>query len=187
MAITNAFREAVSAGNLQRVRIMMKDSLLLDPTFKSYNEMESAAGSLVDLYEPHDGRPFIQDKSEWNDDYMNELRVQVISNFSHERIRHLQDVIRHLRPVSEPVHRPSSASSGSEPKHRVTYEEQKRRDQESGSYIGAKVATGAVVGAAAGAAIAAVASVTTAGIAGAAAAGAFVGGTAVYVVVNKER
>lgn len=189
MAVTNAFHEAVSAGNLRRVRIMMKDSLLLDPTFKTFRDMEATAKSLSDLYEPHDGREFKLDKSEWNDDYMNDLQVQVISNFSRKRVQHLQDVVRYLRPMPEPAHRPASSSSRPEyhePQHKVTYEEQKRRDQESGAYIGAKVATGAVVGAAAGAGIAIVASVTTMGVVGAAAAGAVIGGTTVYVVTNKE-
>lgn len=190
MSVTNAFHEAVSAGNLRRVRIMMKDSLLLDPTFKTFREMESAAKSLVDLYESHDSREFKLDKSEWNDDYMDNLLVQVISNFSRERVQHLQDVVRYLRPVPEPAHRPAASSSQPEyhePKHKVTYAEQKRRDQESGAYIGAKVATGAIVGAAAGAGIAAIASVTTIGVAGAAAAGAVIGGAAVYVATSKER
>lgn len=189
MAITNAFHKAVSNGDLQLVRIMMKDSLLLDPTFKTFRDMETAAKSLTDLYEPHDGRELKLDKNEWNDDYMNDLLVQAISNFSHERVQHLQDVVRYLRPVPEPARHTSASSQPEyhEPKHKVTYEEQKRRDQESGAYIGAKVATGAVVGAAAGAGIAVVASVTTMGVVGAAAAGAVIGGTAVYVVTNKER
>ena len=189
MAVTNAFHEAVSAGNLRRVRIMMKDSLLLDSTFRTFKEMEAAAKSLPGLYEPHDGREFKLDKSEWNDDYMNDMQVQVISNFSHERVQHLQDVVRYLRPAPEPTHRPSTASSRSEyhePQHKVSYEEQKRRDQESGAYIGTKIAAGAVVGAAAGATIATVASVTTIGIVGAAAVGAVAGGAAVYVITNKE-
>lgn len=161
--------------------------------------MESEAKSIPGLYEPHDGRAFKLDKEEWTDDYLNELRVQVISNFSHERLQHLQDVIRHLRPVPEPARQ---LSSGSEPRRNVTYAEQKRRDQENGSYIGPKVATGAVIGAAAGVAIVAVASVATAGVAdaaaasaasitaakvaGAAAAGGAIGGAVTYVISNKE-
>lgn len=186
MALTNAFNEAVAAGNLRMVRIMMKDSLLLDLTFKTFKDMETAASSLSGLYEPHDGREFKLDTADWTDDYMNDLMVQVISNFSHERVQHLQDVIRYLRPAPEPVHRPAPSSQPEyhEPKGKVTYEEQKRRDQENGAYIGAKIAAGAVVGAAAGATIAAVASVTAAGVAGAAAVGAVAGGAAVYVITK---
>ena len=43
MALTNAFREAVKTGNVRRIRIMMKDSLLTDPTFQHLKEMEQAA------------------------------------------------------------------------------------------------------------------------------------------------
>jgi len=186
MALTNAFHEAVAAGNLRMVRIMMKDSLLLDLTFKTFKDMELAASSLSGLYEPHDGRELKLDKADWNDDYMNDLMVQSISNFSRERVQHLQDVIRYLRPAPEPVHRPTPYSQPEhhERKHKVSYEEQKRRDQENGSYIGAKIAAGAVVGAAAGATVAAVASVTAAGVAGAAAVGAVAGGAAAFVLTK---
>jgi hypothetical protein len=175
------------------VRIMMKDSLLLDLTFTTFREMESAASTLPGLYEPHDGRELKSDVGAWNDDYMNDLMVQVISNFSRERVQHLQDVIRYLRPLPEPTRRTehtsdtSSRSAEHKPQSTVSYEEQKRRDQQNGTYLGAKIATGAVVGAAAGAAIAGLASVTTAGIAGAATIGAFAGGIAVYAYNSKER
>ena len=190
MALTSAFHEAVAAGNLRRVRIMMTDSLLLDLTFKTFKEMENAASGLSGLYEPHDGRELKSDMGAWNDEYMNDLMVQVISNFSHERVQHLQDVIRRLRPAPEPVRRPaSSASSRSEhhePQYKISYEKQKRRDQQNGTYLGTKVAQGAAVGALAGTAVAALASVTAPGIAGAAAVGAVAGGSAVYFI-NKER
>jgi hypothetical protein len=97
MALTNSFYKAVEDKDLQMIRIMMKDSLLYDRSFKTFKEMEKAASSLS-LYEPHDGREFKMDKKDWNDDYMNELMVEVISNFSHERVQHLQEVVRYLRP-----------------------------------------------------------------------------------------
>jgi len=34
MALTNSFYEAVKAGNVRRLRIMMEDSLLVDPSFQ---------------------------------------------------------------------------------------------------------------------------------------------------------
>ena len=101
MALTNAFREAVKTGNVRRIRIMMKDSLLTDPTFQHLKEMEQAASSIQGLYDPHDGKEFEQNVQKWNDDYMNRQMVRVVSNFSHERIAHLKEVVRYLRPVSE--------------------------------------------------------------------------------------
>ena len=36
MSLTNTFKEAVKSGNIQRIRIMMKNSLLVDPTFREF-------------------------------------------------------------------------------------------------------------------------------------------------------
>lgn len=58
MALTNAFYEAVQSGNVRRVRIMMQDSLLIDPTFAEFNAMEKAASSMKGLYDKHDGKEF---------------------------------------------------------------------------------------------------------------------------------
>lgn len=62
MALTNAFYEAVSSGLIRRVRIMMKDSLWVDPTFAEFEDMEKVASKLNGLYDKHDGRPFNKNK-----------------------------------------------------------------------------------------------------------------------------
>lgn len=99
--LTDAFYDAVKTNKKLRVRIMMKDSLLVDPSFKQFATMESVANSSIkDLYDKHDGDKFITDKSKWDDDYMNKLMVQIVNNFSHERINHLKDVVRYLRPIN---------------------------------------------------------------------------------------
>ena len=51
MALTNAFYEAVQSGNVRRVRIMMQDSLLVDPTFSEFNAMEKVAAAMTGLYD----------------------------------------------------------------------------------------------------------------------------------------
>ena len=179
MALTNAFYEAVKSGNVSRVRIMMKNSLLVDTTFRDFNAMEKEASSMVGLYDEHDGKELIDDRSQWNDDYMDKMMVKVMSNFSHERLEHLKDVVRYLRPVEKTVKPPERTytyeRTGS------SYQEQKRRDQQNGDYLGAKVAAGAVAGAVVGGVVASVAGVT---VVGGAVAGAVVGGVAVTVTVN---
>ena len=98
--LTNAFYEAVRSGDVLRVRIMMHDSLLVDPTFAEFNSMEKAASSMTGLYDEHDGKEFVEDRNLWNDDYMNKVMVKVLYNFSHERIDHLKEVVRYLHPPS---------------------------------------------------------------------------------------
>ena len=102
MPLTNAFHRAVESNNVLRIRIMMEDSLLVDPSFKEFNEMKKAAAGVKGLWDEHDGgKEFITDKSKWNDDYMGEVMVKVVSNFSHERINHLKEVVRYLRPTDK--------------------------------------------------------------------------------------
>lgn len=173
MALTKAFYEAVSENDVLGIRIMMKDSLLVDPTFKEFNEMEKETASIKRLYDEHDGNAFNNNKETWNDEYMNILMVQVVENFSHERIKHLKEVVRYLRPVKENTK--TTQSSGNvkyssnknennlKNKQKISYQEQKRRDQRNGSYRGAKIGIGVAVGATVGGVIASAAEVTVFG------------------------
>ena len=184
MSLSNAFREAVNEGNVRLVRIMMKDNLLLDPTFSGFSEMERATANLAGLYDPHDGKQFIEDSSEWNDDYMNKLLVEVVLNFSHERIDHLKDVIHYLRPVLKKVSAPSHEDKARHEYNNspnANYQREKRRAQENGDYRGAKIAAGTVICAVAGGVVASVAGAT---VVGGVAAGAVVGGVATALIVN---
>lgn len=195
MALTNAFNEAVNSNNVRRVRIMMKDSLLVDPKFNLFKEMDSVASKMQGLYQEHDGRAFNLDKSTWNKDYMNKLMVQVVSNFSHERVNHLKDVVHYLNPIcknNEEVirsrdinnHRTKSNTSSRNIQNKIlTYEEQKAIDKKKGTYRGTKIAAGALVGALVGGTAASLASLT---IVGGAVTGAVVGGTVVAIVTSKE-
>lgn len=191
MSLTKAFYDAVNSGNKRMVRIMMEDSLLVDLSFEQFKEMEAAASGMKGLYEEHDGRSLNMDKSTWNDDYMNKIMVQVITNFSHERVDHLKEVVRYLRPIPEKVQAGhdtqaskdirAKASSGSYRHGRSEYQEQKYHDQKAGDYRGAKYFTGALVGAVAGGAIAATANLA---VVGGVAVGAAAGVGVVYVGTN---
>lgn len=183
MALTSAFHEAVKEKNKLRIRIMMKDSLLVDPTFTQFGEMERAASSVEGLYEPHDGRQFEQNKEAWDDDYMNELMVQMVSNFSHERVNHLKAVVRHLRPVKNEPKSGRPSGGGTSGRRETPYQEQKRRDQQDGNYKGSKIVAGAVAGAVAGGVVAAVVEVP---VAVGALAGAVVAGGAVYLMTEES-
>lgn len=208
MALTSAFYEAVQSGNVRRVRIMMKDSLLVDPSFAEFTEMEQTAGKMQGLYDGHDGTEFQLDKIKWNDDYMNDLMVQVVWNFSPERLAHLKDVVRYLRPVAQnTAHlkekqetdwtkpKGSGGSTGTagsgqssyqeqkqrdqaEGRTKPSYQEQKHHDQAEGNYLGAKAAAGVAAGAAVGGIAASIIEVPV--VAGVLV-GAVAGGAVVYV------
>lgn len=181
MALTNAFYEAVKSGNVRRVRIMMQDSLLVDPTFTEFNAMEKAATSMAGLYDEHDGKELIEDRTLWNDDYMDKVMVKVLSNFSHERIDHLKEVVRYLRPISETVttKKEQEYYYNCSSTHQGSYEEEKRRCQEHGDYLGAKIGAGAVAGVVVGSVVTSVAGVISGVVVG-----AVVGGVATTLIVN---
>ena len=101
VAVPNAFREAVENGNVIGIRIMLKDSLLVDRSFKSFDEMDSFASQYINIYDKHDGRELIHEESLWDDNYMNKLMVQVVRNFSRERVDLLKKVVRKLRPANK--------------------------------------------------------------------------------------
>ena len=184
MKLTNAFYEAVNSGNVRRVRIMMKDSLLFDPSFARFSEMERITRNLEGLYEEHDGMEFIKDPSQWNDDYMDKIMVDVVMNFSHERISHIKEVVHYLRPVTK-NDSANSSTNGVNRKHDysgdTSYQAQKRHAQENGDYLGVKIGVGAVAGGVAGGVVASAAGIT---VIGGAIAGAVIGGIAAFAVSN---
>lgn len=92
--VSQEFNTAVKTGNLLRVRIMLKDSLIVDPTFNQFNEMFAyARQALTELLVPFDNGDLEVDRRKWNTDLMNTELVEVVNNFSETRITHLKDVI----------------------------------------------------------------------------------------------
>lgn len=193
MAITVSFRQAVEDGDVKDIRIMLKESLLVDPTFADFNEKSIYARNIGGIYVEHDGRELNNDESAWDDNYMDKLMSQLSTNFSKERIEHLKKVIRKLRPVaaysqsrSSDSQRQSSFDKTRNQSHQSQpdYQQQKRQDQKDGSYRGAVIVGGAVAGAVVGGAVAAAASAT---IAGGIAIGAVAGGVAASIITNGEK
>lgn len=213
MAVTNAFRNAVASGNVRSIRIMMKDSMLVDPTFTEFNEMERLARTVNGLYDTHDGRTLENDPSAWNDDYMNKLMVQVVGNFSQERINRLKEIVRHLRPViSHQQARASSSNIGNssgvngrgnstyrEPSSRLSqpsrtnyqyskyqrpnYHQQKWLDSRNIRIRTTRVATGAVGG---GLVVGTATAIAGGSFVAGAAVGAVVVGAAVFIATNRR-
>lgn len=97
MALTKEFIEAVENEKKTRVRIMLKDIMLVDPSLKTFDEMlVYAEKNMSDLYDEHDGEELGDDPSAWNEDYMNQQMVAVVTNFSKERIDLLGKMVKKL-------------------------------------------------------------------------------------------
>lgn len=101
MALTREFREAVSQGNLLRVKIMLKDSLLVDTSFNQFNEMlnyaEQELGGIW-VSDEEDNDVFSQSPEE-----LNTILAGLVNNFSKRRVIHLKEMINKLYPSQPKV------------------------------------------------------------------------------------
>lgn len=191
MAVTDSFLEEVSEGDVLGIRIIMKNSLLVDPSFKDFDEREKLAKDVIGLYDEHDGAELDYDKSNWSEDYMNMLMVEVVGNFSHERIDHLKQLVSFLfpyedkKPINKEVEKSNINKSNNAQNEHTSYQRQKYEDQKNGRVINrtSKILTGTVVGGIAGGVVASVASGTI--IVGVAA-GATVAGVTVAIITSGE-
>ena len=95
---------------------MMKDSLLFESNFETFEEMQKYTNELQDLYDTHDGEELLEDRSTWDNDYMDRQMARVVRNFSKERLDHLKDVIRHLRGTPAVI---DTASYSNQPRRAV--------------------------------------------------------------------
>lgn len=97
MALTSEFTDAVSNNKVMRVRIMLKDIMLIDPGLNTFNEMLAyAEKNMTGLYDRHDGEVFRYSASDWTEDYLNQQMVSVVTNFSKERVAILKDIVMYL-------------------------------------------------------------------------------------------
>ncbi len=100
MSLSNDFIEAVESGKSTRVKIMIKNNMLVDKSFSECEEMLAyAERKLPDIYDANNGTQFQTDSSLWNEDYLNDQLVEVVDNFSRERIAHIKEVIKYIYKV----------------------------------------------------------------------------------------
>ena len=176
MSVTNEFRKAVAEKNVDMIHIMMSKSMLFDPTFAEFDEMEKLAKDIPGLYVKHDNSPLIDDVSKWDNDYLYRLDAELVFNFSHERVDHIKKITRYLQH-KQSTEMPKENTQDKEKhsqKNYSSYQEQKRQDQLDGRII--KIVSGAAVGGVAGGVISGVAG-------GSVIAGAVVGAVVVGGVV----
>lgn len=94
MALTKEFMEAVSQENLLRVKIMLKDSLLVDTSFRQFGEMVKYAerqGCDIWISDDEDDAVFSQSSEE-----LNAILAGLVNNFSKRRVNHLKKMINKL-------------------------------------------------------------------------------------------
>ena len=101
MALTPEFISAVSARNLLRVRIMLKDSLLVDKRFYQFKEMRTyAEGRGVNFWMEKTEELEIAPKTEWNTKLMNLELTRLVNDFTKERLVYCQSIIEKVYGIT---------------------------------------------------------------------------------------
>lgn len=101
MAISREFQNAVKEKNILRIRIMLKDSLLIDRSFYMFKE-------LLECTEKH-GVKVLMDAEDsleradkpWTVDLMNSELVSLVNDFTKEHIQYVMEIIREILPVEK--------------------------------------------------------------------------------------
>ena len=93
MSVSKEFMDIVAQGDKNAGRTSLANYMILDRSYKLFDESFSYAQSKMDIIERHDGQELTQDRKKWTEEYLNEQLVAVVINFSKERIAHIKQVI----------------------------------------------------------------------------------------------
>lgn len=94
MAVSKEFIQAIKEKNELRIRLMLKNSLLLDTSFRSFWEMVRVAESNgIEVWMENSGHPLERKSKPWSMDDMNYEITAVVNDFTEEHIRYLMDII----------------------------------------------------------------------------------------------
>ena len=97
MAISNEFLEAIHKKDMLGIRLMLKNSLIIDTSFCKYGEMIRCVNRAgIDIWMPPQQfeRKSLEGKGKsWAVDLMNYELTAIMNDFSKEHMRYLQEII----------------------------------------------------------------------------------------------
>lgn len=103
MSVSKEFMNIVAQGDKNAVRTSLANYMILDRSYKLFDESFSYAQSKMDILDEHDGQELTSDREKWTEAYLNEQLVAVVINFSMERISHIKQIIPVALKSSCPV------------------------------------------------------------------------------------
>lgn len=81
--------------DLKSLKYIFVDSLDVDPTFVRYEEEYNYCKSIPGLLEQYiELNPFTSDKTKWDEAYWTKLKMDLVKNFSDQRMMHMREVAR---------------------------------------------------------------------------------------------
>lgn len=88
-------KKYADSGDIKSLKYIFVDSLDVDPTFVRYEEEYIYCKSIPGLLESHiELTPFRENKADWNEEYWTSLKMDLIKNFSDQRMSHMREVAK---------------------------------------------------------------------------------------------
>lgn len=88
-------KEYADNRDIKSLKYIFVDSLDVDPTFVRYEEEYNYCKKIPNLLEQHiELTPFCYDENRWNEEYWTKLKMDLIRNFSDERMMHMREVAK---------------------------------------------------------------------------------------------
>ncbi|HJG16485.1 hypothetical protein IBB3154_0761 [Ligilactobacillus salivarius] len=104
MVVSNEFKEVVQEKDILKVRIMLKDSLLIDRSFTTFEELVNYAQKLgLDVWVDSSDDSIEKVKRPWTVDLMNDELTLLISDFTKERVDYIKQIIKEIYPEEKKV------------------------------------------------------------------------------------
>lgn len=103
MAVSKEFAQAVLEKNYLRVRIMLKDSLLIDKTFKLFSEMQSYSSAQGVAPWVDTDIPLEKAEKPWTEDTMNYELTAIVNDFTKEHVAYVKEIISEVYKVNATV------------------------------------------------------------------------------------
>jgi len=103
MTISKEFAQAVLEKNYLRVRIMLKDSLLIDKTFRLFSEMQSYATTQGANPWVNPDIPLEKADKPWTEDTMNYELTALVNDFTREHVDYVKEIISEVYKVNTNV------------------------------------------------------------------------------------
>lgn len=97
MSVSMEYRDAINERDLRRVRLMLKNSLLYDTSFRTFMEMERYAKSNgVNVWMPETANGFKRKDKPWTIDDMNYEITAIVNDFTQSHMSYLMDVVSYV-------------------------------------------------------------------------------------------
>lgn len=126
MAVSNEFIQAVSKQDVLEIRLILKNSLLLDTSFRKYKEMLAyVERSGINIW--MESKPIERKERPWSMDLMNYELTAIINDFSKDHMQYLQDIISYI--YRENVVAPQGTDAYDNKQHSLSQENAFKHDQ----------------------------------------------------------